>query len=136
MFLKVAWSHLNTLYRWAGDDPTGLDCSGLVVECLKSVGLMKSGSDLSAQGIFDVFVNGQNSEVLEPVPGALLFWQNEDGRMIHVAICVNEKFCITADGGGSGITSAEIAAEKNAFVKIRPWNYRRVTPIIADILND
>ena len=132
-FLRVAWSFLGVLYRWAGNDPTGLDCSGLVVECLKAIGKLRPGQDLSAQGLFDTFVAGKNTEVLAPTAGALLFWQNTVGHIIHVAICIDDDFCITANGGGRSVKTVEDAVKKNAFVAIRPWDHRRTKPIIANI---
>ena len=38
--LKIAESLLWTPYKWGGDDPSGLDCSGMMVEVLKSVGAL------------------------------------------------------------------------------------------------
>ena len=39
-FLQTALAYLGTPYVWGGDDPSGFDCSGFVIECLKSAGLL------------------------------------------------------------------------------------------------
>ena len=45
LFVDVLWNYLGTWYSWGGDDPEGFDCSGLVVEGLKSVGMIPRGGD-------------------------------------------------------------------------------------------
>jgi len=39
---------VGTFYTWGGDDPSSFDCSGLVVEALKSVGLISRHDDRTA----------------------------------------------------------------------------------------
>src|SRR5262245_24009514 len=47
--LHVWESHLNSPYAWGGDDSiTGFDCSGLVIEGLRSVGLLARDGDWTA----------------------------------------------------------------------------------------
>ena len=37
---KLAWKYIGKFYKWGGDDPSGFDCSGFVIEILKSVGIL------------------------------------------------------------------------------------------------
>jgi cell wall-associated NlpC family hydrolase len=116
-FIRTALAYLGTPYRWGGDDPTGFDCSGLVVEALKSVGLLGEDDDLTADGLVRLFSEGR---VDLPGPGCLLFELADDGRASHVVICLDRYFQIGASGGGRETSDAACAARDNAFVKIRP----------------
>ncbi len=128
-FIRIALACLGTPYRWGGDDPSGFDCSGLVVECLKSVGLLSENADYTAQGLLELFGNGIISQ---PRPAALLFYRNDRGRAVHVTICLDKYFQIGAEGGGRTTKETCDAWEHNAFVKIRPLNYDARPRIICD----
>ena len=114
LFLDVLWSFHGTWYSWGGDDPEGFDCSGLVVEGLKSVGVIERGTDYTAQGLFNMF-----REVGEASSGVLAFWGTGE-KVLHVEVCIDEEHCIGASGGGSATSSKADAIRANAFVKIRP----------------
>ena len=128
-FLKVAQSLIHTPYHWSGDDPTGFDCSGLVVECLKSVGRMPA-HDATADDLWRRF---HQLEVVYPTSGCLAFWFNAEGEAYHVAICLDARVCLTADGGGSQTQTLADAIEQNAFVKIRPIDHRSTAPKFLDL---
>ena len=119
--LAVAMSYHGLWYSWGGDDPSGFDCSGLVIECLKSVGCLPRHGDWTAAGLSKTFqqVNG-------PLPGDLVFWQNGNGKIIHVEIVVDSehKLSIGASGGGSRTKTRQDAIRHNAFIKIRPYKSR------------
>ena len=116
-FLKVVESFLNTWYRWGGDDPSGIDCSGLVVEALKACGKISEREDYTADGLWHKYHGAY--EVPDAQRGALVFWFDNKGRATHVAVCVSPFFCITANGGGKHVKTHEDAMKYNAFVKIR-----------------
>ncbi|MDF1545096.1 MAG: NlpC/P60 family protein [bacterium] len=65
-FLQTALSYLGRPYRWGGDDPSGIDCSGLVVECLKSVGTLEEHEDFSADRLCMLY---SDKLISSPVPG-------------------------------------------------------------------
>lgn len=116
--LKVAWNFLGMAYRWGGDDPLqGFDCSGFVIEVLKSVGLLPRVGDWTAHGLYEMF---KDSEVKKPLAGDLVFWFRSDGRAVHVELCIDENFTIGASGGGGTTTTIEDAIQKNAYIKVRP----------------
>lgn len=139
LFLHVVHSHLGKPYSWGGDDPIiGFDCSGLVVEGLKAVGLMERKSDNTAKGIYHDMANqGLSTPKCGPY-GSLVFWcrKGDGSEIFHVEVvyCTidNEVFTIGASGGGSKTTSIEKAISHNAFVKIRPLTNRGAHLLYAD----
>jgi cell wall-associated NlpC family hydrolase len=130
IFIKIAWEFLGRPYRWGGDDPmAGFDCSGLVVECLKSVGRLPWIGDWTAQGLRARFTD---REVPGPCRGCLVFWVNEDGRAVHVEICLNDALAIGASGGGRVTRTGQDAIEQNAYIKVRPIASRGGEKVFLD----
>lgn len=129
--LRVAWGFLGLPYRWGGDDPLqGFDCSGFIIEILKSVGVLPRVGDWTAHGLWIKF--GDNDVVPPPRQGDLVFWDRSDGRVIHVEMCIDEHHSIGASSGGSTTVTIEDAIEKNAYIKVRPFRSR---PRIAGFLD-
>ncbi len=115
-FIQTAISYIGTSYLWGGDDPSGFDCSGLVVESLKSVGLLKEYEDFTADSLYRRF---KFFEIEKPKKGALVFYFKND-YAFHVGICLDKYFYISAIGGDRKSVSIENSNKQNAFVKIRP----------------
>lgn len=113
---KVAWKFVGTFYRWGGDDPSGFDCSGLIVEILKSVGRINRKSDYTAQGLYDLF---QKENIDIPHEGCLVFWGKSKNRITHVEYCIDTTCTIGASGGGSKTNSKQDSIDQNAYVKVR-----------------
>ena len=122
MVLKIAFSYLGKPYIWGGDDFSGFDCSGFVIECLKSIGSLPRKGDWTAAALYHKFpIKPANGKA-----GDLVFWANtEGGRIIHVEICVNDDLSIGASGGGSTTKTEADAIRQNAFIKIRPMASRK-----------
>jgi cell wall-associated NlpC family hydrolase len=133
MFLAIAWSHLGRFYKWGGDDPSGFDCSGLVVECSQSVGLMAHGSDSNAAGLW---LRWQHLHVPTPRPGDVIFF-GKDGKVSHVEICVlmNPALSVGASGGWSETETEEDAINHNAYVKVRPIYNRGLNHQVIGIVD-
>lgn len=116
--LAVAKAFLGTPYIWGGDDPSGFDCSGFVIEVLKSVGVLPRNGDWTADRLYmDQF---RGLDISAPVCGALVFWFNNDLKAVHVEICLDTVLAIGASGGGSGTRTPADAWKQNAYIKIRP----------------
>ena len=128
----VALSYLGTWYKWGGDDPSGTDCSGLVVSILKSVGILRRKSDYTAHGLARRFLDYR---LETPARGALVFYgkrvSQEEGfkilkanslnlKITHVEYMIDHIHSIGASGGGSRTLTVQDAIRDNAFVKIRP----------------
>lgn len=107
---------MGSFYSWGGDDPSGFDCSGYVVEILKSVGKIGRKSDYTASQLYKMF-----PKVYKPQAGVLAFWYNKKkDRIIHVEMCKNDWQTIGASGGGSRTRTKLDAMRDNAFIKVRP----------------
>ena len=119
--LKLAESLLWTPYMWAGDDPSGFDCSGFVIELLKSIGCLGYSGDWTAEQLFAKF-----QYTTTPESGDLIFWMNNSGNIVHVEVVYSStlKLSIGAAGGGSSTLDEEDAWEHNAYIRIRPYDGR------------
>lgn len=117
-----ALSMLGTHYRWGGDDPmSGYDCSGLVVELLVAIGMLPPGVDFTAQGLADKFKSHPPTRDL----GALAFFGRSMNEVSHIGMLLTSVHMIEAGGGDRNTIDKESAAEKNAFVRVRPIGIRR-----------
>ena len=123
---------IGTPYQWAGQSFASFDCSGLIVEVLRSVGLITK--DLSANGLYKRFKEGRETPL--PYPGCLVFWFYSSGRAKHVAMIVNKDQIVDASGGGSKTKTRKDAIKHEAFVKIRRLNYRGTNYKIIDPFKD
>lgn len=128
--LKVAFAYLGTPYKWGGDDPSGFDCSGMIIECLQSNGIIARGVDMTAQGMFNRFKVYRDESMI--IAGDLVFWENRSGRIIHVEMMINDELSIGASGGGSTTRTLADAWQRNAYIKIRPFRSRAGLAGFAD----
>ena len=115
--VKIAFSYIGTPYLW--DDLYDFDCSGFVIEILKSVGSLGRKGDWTAHQLADLWQRTRSDD-----PGNLVFWRNGGGRVIHVELCIGDGLAIGASGGGSKTTTLAAAIRQNAFIKIRPIHSR------------
>lgn len=119
---KHAWSLINIPYSWGGDDATGFDCSGLVLELLQGCGVIRHKFDTTAQGLYNMFDSKgvHNSKGF----GALVFFGKSKIRITHVGFMLDNFRMLEAGGGGSHIKTLEDAIKYNAFTRIRPIDIR------------
>ena len=122
LLYDYAISHAGLPYKWGGDDPIeGYDCSGFVLELMKSANQVPMSIDLTANGLYNLY---KDWSVKEPSFGVLAFYGTES-RATHVSFCLNEYECIEAGGGGRSVDSAQAASRDNAYVRVRPVKYRK-----------
>ena len=115
-------------YHWGGDDPIdGFDCSGLVIEGLKAIGMVQRGYDDTAAGLFRKFMP---KKVYKARSGVLAFYGS--GHVTHIAICIDGKHVVEAGGGGSATNTRIDAADQNAYIRVRPLHYRSDFMGLAD----
>jgi cell wall-associated NlpC family hydrolase len=130
--VEYAKSFIGKPYLWAGEGPTGFDCSGLVQEILRSVGEDPSG-DQTAQGLFNYF--RENGTILQRMkPCALIFYGKSSRQITHVAFGIDNFRIVEAGGGGSSTVNVDVADKQGAMIRIRPHNHR--TDMVAIFMPD
>jgi hypothetical protein len=91
--VDTAFMYLNAPYLWGGKTPFGIDCSGLTQMVYKLNGhtILRDASQQATQGEALSFIE-------ESEPGDLAFFDNEEGRIIHVGIIMEDNYIIHAHG--------------------------------------
>ena len=91
--VETAFLYLNAPYLWGGKTPFGIDCSGFTQMVYKLNGhkLIRDASQQATQGEVLSFIE-------ECEPGDLAFFDNEDGKIIHVGIILPQNYIIHASG--------------------------------------
>lgn len=121
-FYAYLLTFLNVAYKWGGSNPLqGLDCSELAQEVMGYFGLDPSG-DQNAHAYYRHF-SAHGAVVPIPDLGTLLFFGSAD-HVTHVAIALDGQRMIEAGGGGSKVTTPELAARRGAYVKVSRINRR------------
>jgi hypothetical protein len=123
---SIAEHELGKPYIWGGDDPIeGFDCSGFVVEVLKSVGLLPPSGDWNAAALYERFRHTATRDPASLTPGMLVFWhRGTPPRIGHVEMVYyrdsDTVLTIGAAGGGATTLTRADAVKQNAYVRIRP----------------
>lgn len=91
--IESAISYLNTPYLWGGKSPFGIDCSGFtqMVYKLNGYKLFRDASQQATQGEALSFIE-------ESEPGDLAFFDNDEGKITHVGIIMEDNYIIHAHG--------------------------------------
>jgi hypothetical protein len=91
--LTSAYMYLNAPYLWGGKTPFGIDCSGFtqMVYKLNGYKVLRDASQQSTQGEALSFIE-------ESEPGDLAFFDNDEGKIIHVGIMMENNYIIHASG--------------------------------------
>lgn len=83
LVLDTAFGLMGTSYLWGGTTPKAVDCSGLIKVAFLSNGFILP-RDASQQALI-----GERVEALDPAllsPADLLFFTNDAGKVVHVAL--------------------------------------------------
>lgn len=116
--IKSAMMYLNAPYLWGGKTPFGIDCSGFtqMVYRMNGYALLRDASQQATQGEPLSFIE-------ESEPGDLAFFDNNEGKIVHVGIILQDNYIIHAHGkvrmdriDHSGIFNTDI---KNYTHKLR-----------------
>jgi len=120
--IQYAMGWLGTPYKWGGQSRAGVDCSGLVQEILVSVG-EDPPKDQTAHGLHRYFANHGQQTLATPQAGALVFYGSYD-KITHIAFAIDSFRIIEAGGGNRDVRTPQDADHHNAYVRIRPYDYR------------
>lgn len=91
--IDSAMLYLNTPYLWGGKTPFGIDCSGFtqMVYKLNGIRIKRDAYQQAEEGETLSFVE-------EAEPGDLAFFDNDEGRIVHVGIVMDNNKIIHAAG--------------------------------------
>ena len=91
--INTAFLYLNAPYLWGGKTPFGIDCSGFtqMVYKLNGYKLLRDASQQATQGEPLSFIE-------ESEPGDLAFFDNDEVKIIHVGIIMEDNYIIHASG--------------------------------------
>jgi gamma-D-glutamyl-L-lysine dipeptidyl-peptidase len=91
--IEDALLYINSPYQWGGKSPFGIDCSGFtqVIYKVNGVDLLRDAAQQATQG-------ETISLIEEAEPGDLLFFDNEEGKIVHVGILISNHEIIHASG--------------------------------------
>ena len=93
LVLELAQQFTNAPYLWGGKSILGMDCSGLtqVVFSMIGINLPRDASEQVEKGTVVDFLS-------EVQAGDLAFFENEEGKIVHVGILMNSHQIIHASG--------------------------------------
>jgi len=115
ILIFYALAFIGTPYQWGGDHVhEGFDCSGYVLECLRSVGF--DYGDMRSVDLYRKLKdNGHRSGLKR---GSILFFGKTQNNITHTAIALNDKVMVESGGGRRG-TTVEDSKEFGFGVRIR-----------------
>jgi hypothetical protein len=91
--VEISLMYLNAPYLWGGKTPFGIDCSGLTQMVYKL-----AGYQLPRDAWQQANVGETLSFIEESEPGDLAFFDNPEGKIVHVGIILSNHQIIHAHG--------------------------------------
>jgi cell wall-associated NlpC family hydrolase len=120
---QVAIEYLDTPYLWGGKSGCGIDCSGFSQQVYKSFGIKLPRDSYQQAEMGEVVGFLQEAQC-----GDLAFFDNEEGRITHVGIMLNNHEIIHSSGkvridkiDNQGIINAETGARTHKLRIIKRY---------------
>ena len=120
----TALQMLNIPYLWGGRSSFGIDCSGLVQTACKVAGI-KMPRDASDQA----FVGETVNSIIDAQTADLVFFENEEKKIIHTGILISPEKIIHA----SGSVRTDII-DQNGIFSLEKKEYSHKLKVIKRIL--
>ena len=120
LMIEFAEKFLEVPYLWGGRSVFGIDCSGFVQLCARVAGklLPRDASQQIQEGELVYFLP-------EIQPGDLAFFGNEDGKIVHVGMMIDNERIIHA----SGKVRIDYLDQTGIFNKVRNEHTHRLQVI-------
>lgn len=93
VLIENALKYFNSPYLWGGRSPFGVDCSGFTQILYKMIG-MQIPRDANQQANIGEHI----TFVEEALPGDLAFFDNEEGKIVHVGVIWEKNKIIHSSG--------------------------------------
>lgn len=118
-----AISYYHTPFRWKGKSILeGLDSASLVIDILKSAGLLFPSFDGNAQHLFNMLSDEYHDD-LQKI-GAIAFYGKSSSKIYHCGFMLNDTMMIEMGNGNSNIETIEEAISNNSKARLMIYNYR------------
>jgi hypothetical protein len=91
--LELAFKYINSPYLWGGKTTYGIDCSGFVQMVYKIAGYKLPRDTYQQAEVGEVL-----SFIEEAEPGDLAFFENQEGKIIHVGFILSDQKILHAHG--------------------------------------
>ena len=91
--IENAFIYLNAPYLWGGRSPLGIDCSGLTQMVYRLQGI-----NLPRDAYQQAEVGKTVATIEESEAGDLAFFENDDGKIVHIGILIGNSYIIHASG--------------------------------------
>lgn len=127
--IDIAKQWIGTPYVYGGNDPEkGLDCSGLVQQAFKRVGI-----DLPRVTYDQVKQGSEVASIAEAQPGDLIFKVGDRGQRVngHVGIYLGEGKWLEAPYTGEKVRITDVPKELTAIRRVIPNEMAAATPPVA-----
>lgn len=91
--IETAFSYLHAPYLWGGRTPAGIDCSGFTQMVYRI-----AGHQIPRDAWQQAELGETLSFIEESEPGDLAFFDNNEGRIVHVGIILKDNYILHASG--------------------------------------
>ncbi len=91
--IETAFAYLHAPYLWGGRTPAGIDCSGFTQMVYRI-----AGHSIPRDAWQQAELGETLSFIEESEPGDLAFFDNAEGRIVHVGIILEDNYILHASG--------------------------------------